>query len=148
MPALRIAALRFTDSARARITQAGGECLTFDQLALLQPKGTDTVLLRARKTARQANKHFGAPGVPGSTVQPKVRAEGRKVRLLFVAGFRYLVRACTLNIACILCLPLLIIIICSSRWVVDAVTAVALRCKLFSFCRLALKGIADFFSVL
>lgn len=80
LPALRVAALRFTDTARARITQAGGECLTFDQLALLDPRGTNTVLLRARKTARQANKHFGAPGVPGSTVQPKVRSEGRKVR--------------------------------------------------------------------
>lgn len=42
--------------------QAGGEVMTFDQLALLRPTGTDTVLLRGPKTQREANKHFGAPG--------------------------------------------------------------------------------------
>jgi len=43
--------------------QAGGECLTFDQLALERPTGKDCLLLRGRKTAREACKHFGlAPG--------------------------------------------------------------------------------------
>lgn len=42
--------------------QSGGECLTFDQLALLKPTGADTVLLRGPKSQREANKHFGAPG--------------------------------------------------------------------------------------
>ncbi len=42
--------------------QAGGEVMTFDQLALLKPTGTDTVLLRGPKSQREANKHFGAPG--------------------------------------------------------------------------------------
>lgn len=36
--------------------------MTFDQLALLKPTGTDTVLLRGPKSQREANKHFGAPG--------------------------------------------------------------------------------------
>lgn len=80
LPALKIAALRFTEGARARIVKAGGECLTFDQLALLRPTGKDTVLLRGRRTARVANRYFGAPGVPESTTRPRVRAEGRKVR--------------------------------------------------------------------
>ena len=44
--------------------QAGGEVMTFDQLALLRPTGTDTVLVRGPKTQREANKHFGAPGYP------------------------------------------------------------------------------------
>lgn len=44
--------------------QAGGEVMTFDQLALLRPTGADTVLLRGPKTQREANKHFGAPGYP------------------------------------------------------------------------------------
>jgi large subunit ribosomal protein L18e len=80
IPTLRVCALRFTEGARARITKAGGTCLTFDQLALLAPTGTDTVLLRAKRTARTANKFFGTPGAPGSTTQPRVRSKGRKVR--------------------------------------------------------------------
>jgi hypothetical protein len=43
--------------------QAGGECLTFDQLALRAPTGSNTVLLRGPKNAREAVKHFGAPGM-------------------------------------------------------------------------------------
>ncbi len=42
--------------------QAGGECLTFDQLALERPTGKNCVLLRGQKTAREAVKHFGASG--------------------------------------------------------------------------------------
>ncbi len=78
-PKLRIAALRFTDGARARITKAGGTCLTFDQLALMAPTGKDTVLLRGRKNARTATRYFGTPGAPGSKTRPKIRSEGRKV---------------------------------------------------------------------
>ena len=39
-------ALRFTERARARILKAGGELLTFDQLALRSPKGKNTVLMQ------------------------------------------------------------------------------------------------------
>lgn len=47
------------------VWQAGGECLTFDQLALLAPTGANTILLRGPKNAREAVKHFGrAPGQP------------------------------------------------------------------------------------
>lgn len=43
--------------------QAGGEILTFDQLALVAPTGSNTVLVRGPKNAREAVKHFGlAPG--------------------------------------------------------------------------------------
>merc|ERR1719446_1358650 len=34
VPKLTIAALRFTESARARITKAGGKCLTLDELVM------------------------------------------------------------------------------------------------------------------
>ena len=34
IPCMKVTALRFTETARARIEKAGGECLTFDQLAL------------------------------------------------------------------------------------------------------------------
>lgn len=43
IPAMKITALRFTERARARIEKAGGECLTFDQLALRAPLGQNTV---------------------------------------------------------------------------------------------------------
>ncbi|KAJ6940935.1 60S ribosomal protein L18-2-like [Populus alba x Populus x berolinensis] len=79
VPALKVTALRFTETARARIEKAGGECLTFDQLALRAPLGQNTVLLRGPKNAREAVKHFGpAPGVPHSHTKPYIRSKGRK----------------------------------------------------------------------
>jgi len=78
VPKLRVCALRFTETARARIVAAGGEALTFDQLALERPTGKNCVLLRGPKSQREAAKHFGAPGVPHSDAKPYVRAKGRK----------------------------------------------------------------------
>lgn len=79
LPPMKVTALRFTETARARIEKAGGECLTFDQLALRAPLGKDTVLLRGPKNSREAVKHFGkAPGVPHSHTKPYVRSKGRK----------------------------------------------------------------------
>lgn len=59
VPKLTVAALRFTATARARIEQAGGECLTLDQVALRAPTGANTLLLRGPKNSREAVKHFG-----------------------------------------------------------------------------------------
>jgi len=42
----QVCALRVTSGARARILKAGGEILTFDQLALKAPTGKNTVLLQ------------------------------------------------------------------------------------------------------
>eukprot|EP00999_Lentomonas_sp_LEN2_P000912 NODE_1911_length_699_cov_99.750000_g1861_i0.p1 GENE.NODE_1911_length_699_cov_99.750000_g1861_i0~~NODE_1911_length_699_cov_99.750000_g1861_i0.p1 ORF type:complete len:219 (-),score=44.07 NODE_1911_length_699_cov_99.750000_g1861_i0:41-604(-) len=78
VPKLNVCALRVTETARARILKAGGEIKTFDQLALAAPTGANTVLLRGPKNAREAVRHFGAPGVPGSHAKPKVRSKGRK----------------------------------------------------------------------
>jgi len=76
--ALNVCALRFTEKARERIVAAGGKCLTFDQLAINRPKGENVVLLRGSRM-REAKLHFGrAPGLPGSTTKPYVRAKGRK----------------------------------------------------------------------
>lgn len=77
-PAFKVCALRFSEGARARIESNGGQCMTFDQLATLRPCGENTVLLRARRTARKAHRFFGVPGRPGSLTRPKVRATGRK----------------------------------------------------------------------
>mgnify|MGYP002803640198 FL=1 len=79
VPKVSVCALQFTETARARIVKAGGECLTFDQLALRSPLGKGTVLLRGPVKGREAEKHFGrAPGVPNSTTAPYVRSKGRK----------------------------------------------------------------------
>lgn len=79
VPKLRICALRVTERARERIAKAGGEVITFDQLALLSPTGSNTVMMQGRRTAREACTHFGkAPGVPHSHTRPYVRSKGRK----------------------------------------------------------------------
>merc|ERR1712008_411498 len=73
VPKLTVCALRFTETARARILKAGGECLTFDQLALRSPLGKQCVLLRGPIKNRLAERHFGrAPGVPNSSTAPHV----------------------------------------------------------------------------
>lgn len=83
VPPMKIAALRFTTEARKAIVAAGGECLTLDQLALMAPKGGQTVLLRGPKNAREAVRHFGhstsvANPHTHSNVKPYVRSKGRK----------------------------------------------------------------------
>merc|ERR1711977_327765 len=78
VPKLKVCASHVTEKARERILKAGGEILTFDQLALRAPTGKNTVLLQGKRTARVANRYFGAPGVPNSTTRPLVRAKGRK----------------------------------------------------------------------
>mmetsp|Transcript_280 Transcript_280/g.380 ORF Transcript_280/g.380 Transcript_280/m.380 type:complete len:174 (+) Transcript_280:63-584(+) len=79
VPKITVAALKFTESARARILAAGGQTLTLDQLALQSPKGSNTVLLRGARNAREATKHWGAPGVPNSHAKPYVASKrGRK----------------------------------------------------------------------
>merc|ERR1712083_916731 len=72
VPKLTVAALRFTESARARIVGAGGTCLTLDELIMQTPSGSNCLLLRANKD-REAIKHFGAAGVPGSHAKPYCR---------------------------------------------------------------------------
>lgn len=82
IPKLSIAALRVTETARARILAAGGEILTLDQLALKAPKGQNTMLLQGPRKARTAERYFGrAPGVPGSHTRPRVQSKGRKFEM-------------------------------------------------------------------
>ncbi|PPR04003.1 hypothetical protein CVT24_010496 [Panaeolus cyanescens] len=76
VPKLSIAALRFTKSAKDRIVAAGGEAITLDQLALRAPTGSNTVLLRGVKTAREAYKHFGMG--PHKNKKPYTTSKGRK----------------------------------------------------------------------
>ncbi|KAH7148967.1 solute carrier family 25 member 42 [Dactylonectria macrodidyma] len=75
-PKTTVAALRFTATARARIVAAGGEAITLDQLALRAPTGSNTLILRGPKNAREAVKHFGFG--PHSNKKPYVESKGRK----------------------------------------------------------------------
>ena len=79
VPKLSIAALRFTRAAKERILKAGGEVITLDQLALRAPTGSNTVLLRGVKTAREAYKHFGMG--PHKNKKPYTISKGRKACL-------------------------------------------------------------------
>merc|ERR1712151_616624 len=65
VPKLNVCALRFGAAARARITAAGGRCITFDQLAKEAPKGQNTWLLRGGRR-RETLKHHGSPGRDGA----------------------------------------------------------------------------------
>merc|ERR1712226_372879 len=78
VPKLSLCCLRITESARARIVNAGGEVITFDQLAIRAPTGSNCELLRGKRTARTAVRYFGAAGVPNSKTRPYVRSKGRK----------------------------------------------------------------------
>merc|ERR1712102_176804 len=78
VPKMTLCALRVTEKARERILKAGGEIITFDQLALRAPTGKNTILLQGPRKAREAVKHFGAAGTPHSHAKPFVRAKGRK----------------------------------------------------------------------
>eukprot|EP00906_Rhabdomonas_costata_P000462 RCo000600 len=80
LPKLNVCALRFTKLARRRIEKSGGKCLTFDQLAMIAPKGTDCMLIRGCFTRRVVNKRFGAPGSPGSHAQPKLGGHKSNLR--------------------------------------------------------------------
>uniref|UniRef100_A0A7S2HAI4 Large ribosomal subunit protein uL15/eL18 domain-containing protein n=1 Tax=Helicotheca tamesis TaxID=374047 RepID=A0A7S2HAI4_9STRA len=81
-PKMSVCALSFSENARKRIVAAGGECITFDQLALRAPKGSNTILLRGPKN-RAALAHFGHSTSVNNPhthdgVKPYVRSKGRK----------------------------------------------------------------------
>ncbi|KAK2353302.1 60S ribosomal protein L18 [Trifolium repens] len=62
VPAMKVAALRFTETARARIEKAGGMShLTFDQLALRAPLGQNTVSLRNTSIVAFSNDDHKQP---------------------------------------------------------------------------------------
>uniref|UniRef100_A0A8C3SC68 Large ribosomal subunit protein uL15/eL18 domain-containing protein n=1 Tax=Chelydra serpentina TaxID=8475 RepID=A0A8C3SC68_CHESE len=71
IPKLKVCALRVTQGARSRILKAGGQIMTFDQLAMAAPKGQGTVLLSGPRKGREVYRHFGkAPGTPHSHTKP------------------------------------------------------------------------------
>lgn len=110
---LSVAALRFTQTAKARIEAAGGECITLDQLALRAPKGSNTILLRGPKKAREVYKHFGlgphTVSFSSFITEGAKRASSSSIRgrslVARSAGSRAAVHG--LQLSCILLLPIL-----------------------------------------
>jgi large subunit ribosomal protein L18e len=90
---LRVCALRFSREARKRIESAGGECLTFDQLATIAPTGKNTFLLRGRRNGTETIKHFGSAGRPGQHAKPYVSSRGAEVSRGRRAGKGYKTRS-------------------------------------------------------
>merc|ERR1712193_32126 len=78
VPKMTVCALHVTEKARERILKAGGEIITFDQLALRAPTGANTLMLQGPRKQRLAQRQFGAAGVPNSHVKPLTRSKGRK----------------------------------------------------------------------
>merc|ERR1712224_960927 len=74
---IKVCALRYTKTAMAKILSSGGQCLTFDQLALLAPKGSNCKLFRGRKNgsspAKRSNVLHGKGGIA-----PRIRSSCRK----------------------------------------------------------------------
>lgn len=58
IPKLSICVLGITNSAKNRIIAAGGNILTFDQLAAQNPVGKSTILIRGPKNQKRINKFF------------------------------------------------------------------------------------------
>ena len=54
----QICALRMTERARARVLKAGGEIMTFDQLALKAPKGQQTVIMQGKLLSLASGGHL------------------------------------------------------------------------------------------
>jgi large subunit ribosomal protein L18e len=77
IPKLRVCATSITETARKRILAAGGEVLTFDQLAQISPDGKGTVLLKGNFHTEK-KKSFGKPGVAGAHAKPKMNAGASK----------------------------------------------------------------------
>merc|ERR1719506_1401899 len=78
IPKMNIAALKFTEAARARITKAGGVCMTLDELVKKCPTGKGMHLLRGSMD-RETKKYFGkGAGTPGSHTKPRARGHNRK----------------------------------------------------------------------
>eukprot|EP01084_Bolivina_argentea_P148289 259292_1 len=67
---LKVCCLKISESARKRVISSKGEILTFDELALREPLGKNTYLIRGPLKARACYRFFAG--------KPRVRAEGRK----------------------------------------------------------------------
>merc|ERR1711874_531458 len=67
-PKMTVCAVKFTETARARITAAGGACMTFDQLAQTDAYAANVTLIKSDPYKRHSQRYMGlAPGAKFST---------------------------------------------------------------------------------
>lgn len=79
--------------------------MTFDQLALLEPTGANTVLLRGPKNARESFKHFGAPN------SDKKHGRKSKCVCLFLLCVLLGCRSCNVCVCVCADLPILFVVV-------------------------------------
>merc|ERR1712080_319240 len=103
VPKMTVCALRGTEKARERILKAGGEILTFDQLAVRAPVGKNTLLIQGPRKARVAQRHFGAAGKQAATSSHSSDPRDASSSLLVVAGSLVVTRSNRFSLLWILC---------------------------------------------
>nr|UXY87453.1 60S ribosomal protein L18 [Cryptomonas sp.] len=67
IPKISVCALKVSKTTKKRIIAAGGNVLTFDQLAVTSPSGRNTILIRGPKHQRKVYRFF--EGVAGANVR-------------------------------------------------------------------------------
>merc|ERR1739841_490533 len=88
-PKMNIVALKFTETARARIVAAGGNCMTFDQLAQSDPWAENVTLIRSDPYKRHSQRYMGlAPGARFSTTLERMNRKSNRVMTTDKAGVK------------------------------------------------------------
>lgn len=80
VPNMTVCALKFTETARARIVGAGGSCITFDQLAQQDPYSENVVVVKGDPLKRFSQRFMGlAPGHRFSTTWERTNRPANRV---------------------------------------------------------------------
>merc|ERR1739845_173104 len=80
VPKITLCALHVTEKCRERIIAAGGEIITFDQLALRAPDGKHTLLLQGPRSHRVANRRIWSCWSARLSCQASRQIQGKEVR--------------------------------------------------------------------
>merc|ERR1712179_126263 len=80
IPKMTVCALRFTETARARIVAEGGSCITFDQLAKMDTYAENVVIVKGDFLKRMSRRYMGlAPGHKFSSSLERLNRRSNKV---------------------------------------------------------------------
>merc|ERR1711936_173756 len=79
MPKVNLCCLKYSASAERRITSSNGVILTLEEALARDPLMKNCIFMRPSSTRREAQKHFGKPGVRGSHVKPYLRNNHSRV---------------------------------------------------------------------
>ncbi|KAI4292191.1 large subunit ribosomal protein L18e [Pancytospora philotis] len=78
VPAMKIVALQWSKTAKAKIEACGGSIHTLDQFIKVAGRMENIMLIKGDRNARKASKFFGAaPGEKGSATYPRIIGKGK-----------------------------------------------------------------------